>query len=144
MKKLIIILLVLSCTPEEPFSILGEWEGINWYCSNEENCVVKEEDKQATAIFQIRSSDSQGILEMTEAVRYQPSCDNNPNCTTGDWEVELANYVGDRLYIRWTTGHEFTGYKEGNIISGEITYSFIYDGNLITYVWNDEIEIRKI
>ena len=130
-----IVFVLTGCQTQEPeFSVLGKWQGTNWYCNQCQG--ANQIDQASTIDFEILTMDSKGGLAITQGKRYNPSCQKN--CTSLPWHVVSATFVNNSLRIEWFTGHVFTGKLQGNVFVGQIDY--ISD---ISYLFNDEIKIVR-
>ncbi len=153
-RTLIILLFIISllvlgmvmhgCSKDEPqFNLLGNWVGLEWNCSDRQNCGYSQEDQDESDIrFKIQYMHPSGKLDISEGKRFIPSCEADPYCTANDWHADSASFVNSRLYIYYTTGHVYTGNLEGEEFVGKIDYWFGND-NEYHYDWGKEIRIVK-
>ncbi len=137
-----IVFVLTGCQTQEPeFSVLGKWQGTNWYCNQ---CKGSNPiDAAATIQFEILTMDQEGGLAVTKANRIVPSCpDKTPgpgNCIAHPWYMVEGSFVDNILRIEWTTGHVFIGRLQGNEFVGRIDYIIPE----FSYLFNDDITITR-
>jgi len=147
MKKLIacLLLLTVSCSKEDPFTVIGDWRAESFYCNNRNSCIIVDEAIFGTYSFSIVSIDSEGDLITDNYFRHKPEC-KPPYCHVSNWPIESAAYVNGILTINWMNDHVFTGVLDEEEFKGEIVYYYggtINHPQLESYVWNDKIVFTK-
>jgi len=125
MKKIALLLLILvGCNKAEtPFSIEGNWQGTEWYCTNSDLCWFYPQDSAATLSFSIQIVDKE--LQVSDGDYFKPSCASDSHCFTFPWVVDSASYENDFLYIHWTHNFRFEGKRIGEEFDGKVIQELI-------------------
>lgn len=128
--------LTRSITPEEEETLVGNWQGVNWYCNNVSSCVVNPVDVSAVLSFSVDVVNDTVML--SSGTWTKPSC-VPPSCGTNKWIVTSVKYSNDELTIEWKHGYTFKGIKQGQKFLGTVTYTY----SAGSYIWNNNVELIK-
>jgi hypothetical protein len=133
----LLVILLIACNREDPFTILGTWVGLDWRCTNTQDCTPKYIEKDATITFDITENNN-GVLIIESVERYSPTCEAMPGCTYGEMIVQKATYTDNTLFIKWES-FEYTGtMKDGQFIG-----DLYYVSGPFNYLWNYDVVIKK-
>ena len=142
---LCILFFMMCCTeseePSSSFDITGKWIGRPWVCSNE--CAIKSIDWGSTMSLEISEVKERGVLDITDGIRYMPSCEL-PYCVTPVWRVLYAAYNDEILEIQFTTGYVFIGALVIEDRSG-FDYAERFRGWVLKndLIWNEDVVFER-